>query len=54
MQTKIGIRTLYSVIKEMFSKKIVMMTKKNINSNSYEKKGRAIIVVNGNCAMHNN
>lgn len=46
---KIGIRTLHSAIKEMFSKKIVMLRKKNISS--YEKKGRAITDANENCAQ---
>lgn len=51
---KVGIITLYSVIKDMFSKKIVLVRKTNINSNSYEKKGCTIIDVNGNCAVYNN
>lgn len=39
---KIGIRTLHSAIKGMFSKKIVMLRKKNISS--YEKKGLLLLM----------
>lgn len=49
---KTGTRTLYPVIKEIFSKKFVMM-RKNIHANSYEKKACATTNVKGNSAMHN-
>lgn len=41
---KTGTRTLYSVIKEIFSKKFVVM-RENINAHSYEKNTCAIIDV---------
>lgn len=40
-QKKTGTRTLYSVTKEMFSKKFVIKSE-NINANSYWKKACAI------------